>query len=102
MSYYTVTSPQTLLVGADPTTAAAQLLGITNQPTAPQLATGDLVSVADPPVTTAGYTQVTTLMGIVGWVPSGAIQAGPAGSTALNLGIIGAIGVGIWYFFFRK
>lgn len=102
MSYWTVLSPQTLLTGSDPAAAAAQLLGLPGTSQGPQLQTGDLVTVADPPNTLAGYTQVTTTNGTVGWVPTSAIQQGVVGSTAMNVGIIAAIGVGIWFFFFRK
>jgi uncharacterized membrane protein affecting hemolysin expression len=102
MSYYTVLSPQTLLTGADPAQAAAQLLGLPGQTQGPQMNAGDLVTVADPPNTIAGYTQVTTTNGTVGWLPTKSIQQGVTGSTAMNVGIIAAIGVGVWFFFFRK
>lgn len=103
MSYYTVLSPQPLLVGSDPVSAAAQLLLPSLATGAPsvQVNSGDLVTVADPPVTVASYTQVTTANGTVGWLPTSALQQGMGGSTVMNVGIIAAIVLGI-YFIWRK
>ena len=93
MSYYTVTRPVQLIQVSD----VSQLLSVLGgSPNGPQLNTGDLVSTSDPPQTVGAFTGVTTTNGQQGWVPSDAIQAGLGGSTAANLGIIAAIGIGIW------
>ncbi len=97
MSLYTLTQAAQLI--SSPGQALAAIAG---GPGGTQLAQGDIVTVADPAQTAAGFTQVTTASGQVGWVPTNAISAGVVGSTAMNVGLLAAAAVGIWFFFFRK
>jgi hypothetical protein len=100
MSYYTVTQAGTLLTGTSPTQALATLAGA---PSGPTVNAGDLVTVSDPtPTTIAGYTQVTTTNGTVGWLPTTSLTSGVWGSTVMNLGIATAVAIGVYYLFLRK
>lgn len=99
MSLYTVNKQVTLIQGDDPTSALAAWMGGNQMPT---VAAGEIVNVSDPPSQIAGYTQVTTVNGTVGWVPTNALSSGVVGSTLVNVGIGVAAIAAIWYFFIRK
>lgn len=99
MSLYTVAQQVTLIQGGDPTTALASWMGGQQMPS---VNAGEIVSVSDPPTQLAGYTQVTTANGAVGWVPTNSLQQGVVGSTLLNVGIGVAALAALWYFFIRR
>jgi hypothetical protein len=92
--YWTVNRQVDLLSGSDPLTILSQVAGAQQ---APQLNPGDLVSSADPPVTAAGYTQVTNGAGTTGWVPTDALTAGVMSSTPVNAIFAIAILAGVYW-----
>ena len=99
MSLYTVTQQSKLVTGTNPLQVLSSITGSDSM----VVNVGDLVTVADPtPATLAGYTQVTTSNGTVGWVPSGSISPGVTGSTAMNLGIVAALAIAAYFLFFRR